>query len=132
MKIKYLCPKCRNSLNINSLIVLSGKTRTGLKGIVMLKGDLGDYTSSFSEDFTIVEGNKVTFSCPICHRNLSDIKNKNLAHLIMVNQEGEESHIYFSRIFGEKCTYKISGKEITYEYGDHKNLYRPDWLIDKL
>ncbi len=132
MKTRYLCPKCRNSLNIDSLIILSGKTRTGLKGIVMLKGELGNYASSFSEDFTIVEGNKVTFSCPLCHRIISDPKNKKLAHLIMVNEDNEESHIYFSQIYGEKCTYKIMGQEISDAYGEHKNLYRPDWLIEKL
>ena len=100
MKEKYICPKCRNSVNIGNRIILTGKTRTGLRGMIMIEGELGNYNSSFSDDFTIIEGNRVKFICPICHSSLSSWKRKNLAHLIMVENEDTEAHIYFSQIYG--------------------------------
>jgi hypothetical protein len=132
MKGKYVCPKCRNSVNIGNRIILEGKTRTGLKGIVMIEGELGNYNSSFSEDFTIVEGNTVNFTCPICHVSLSDRKNKNLAHLLLLEEDKPEAQVYFSQIFGEKCTYKIVGKEVKGSFGEHHQHYKPDWLIENL
>ncbi|HAM99372.1 MAG TPA: hypothetical protein DCQ26_12260 [Marinilabiliales bacterium] len=132
MKEKYICPKCRNSVNIGNRIILTGKTRTGLRGMIMIEGELGNYNSSFSDDFTIIEGNRVKFICPICHSSLSSWKRKNLAHLIMVENEDTEAHIYFSQIYGEKCAYKVIGKELIGSFGEHKDLYKPDWLVENL
>lgn len=132
MRAKYLCPKCRVSVNIGDNIVLIGKTDTGLKGVVILKSELGDYTTSFSEDFPIFEGNKLSLSCPICHTSLSSRKQKNLAHLKLIDDKNNEASIFFSQIYGEKCTFKIEGKQITQTYGKDLNHYKPDWLIDEL
>lgn len=132
MNRKYICPKCRNSVNVGSQILLTGKTGTGLKGLILLNGELGDYSSAFSEDFTIVEGNKVKFSCPICHGTLSSRKHKNLAELIMVDENGNDVKVLFSEIYGEKCTYEVSGKEVKRTFGEDRNLYRPDWIIENL
>lgn len=131
MKAKYICPKCRNSVNVGSRILLTGKTGTGLKGLILLNGELGNYTSAFSEDFEIVEGNKVKFCCPICHGSLSSRKHKNLAELILVDNN-EEIKVLFSEIYGEKCTYQITGKEIKRSFGDDRERYKPDWIIEKL
>lgn len=132
MKLKYVCPKCRNSVNIDDDIILTGKTNTGLKGIMVLKSKLGDYTTRFSEDFIVFGGNKLHLSCPICHASLATRKNKNLAHLIMIDEDNNEATIFFSQVYGEKCTYKIEGQKITKSYGDNKNQYKPDWLIEEL
>ena len=131
MKARYICPKCRNSVNVGNRILLTGKTGTGLKGLVLLNGELGDYTSSFSEDFEIIEGNKVKFSCPICHGSLSSRKHNNLAELLLID-ENEEIKVLFSEIYGEKCTYQVAGKKIQRSFGDDKNIYKPDWIIEKL
>ena len=130
MKEKYICPKCRNSVNIGNRIILTGKTRTGLRGMIMIEGELGNYNSSFSDDFTIIEGNRVKFICPICHSSLSSWKRKNLAHLIMVENEDTEAHIYFSQIYGEKCTFKLEEKEVKATYGEHLSRYTdPEWFM---
>ncbi len=129
MKLKYICPKCRNSVNIGDDIFLTGKTSTGLKGIMVLKSELGNYTTRFSEDFTVFEGNKLKLTCPVCHSRLAARRHKNLAHLIMIDEDGNEATIYFSQIYGEKCTYKIEGSQVTQSFGDHKDLYKPDGLI---
>ncbi len=132
MTSKYLCPKCRVSLNIGDQIILTGKTRTGLKGVVILKSELGDYTTLFSEDFTVFEGNKLSLSCPLCHVSLATQKNKNIAHLLMIDEKNQEANIYFSQVYGENCTYKIEGKQITQAFGEHKSHYKPDWHIENL
>ncbi|MBI9067852.1 MAG: hypothetical protein JEZ09_11210 [Salinivirgaceae bacterium] len=132
MNAKYICPKCRNSVNVGNQILLTGKTETGLKGLVLLSGELGDYNSAFSEDFTIVEGNKVKFTCPICHGSLSSRKHKNLAQLIQVDSENNEIKVFFSEIYGEKCTYEVFDKQLKRTFGDHKNTYRPDWIVENL
>lgn len=132
MTLKYLCPKCRTSINVGDKIILAGKTDTGLKGIVVLKSQLGNYITSFSEDFTVFEGNKIRLSCPICHKSLSTKKSKNIAKLNVVDDKNNEFTIYFSQIYGERCTYKTEGKQIIESYGDHKEKYRPDWLIEEL
>ncbi len=132
MKAKYVCPKCRTNINIGNQIILTGKTKTGLKGIVILKSELGDYCTLFSEDFDVVEGNKVSLSCPICRATLSTPKEKNLAHLIIIDENNNESTIQFSQILGERCTYKIKGDKIIQAFGEHQEKYKPDWLVDEL
>jgi hypothetical protein len=131
MSVKYICPKCNNSVNIDDQIILTGKTKTGLKGLVILKSELGDYTTRFSDDLQIVEGNKVKLSCPICHACLATRKDKNLAHLKMIDENNKEATIFFSQVYGEKCTYKIEDKEVI-SFGKDKEHYRPDWLIENL
>lgn len=128
--IKQICPKCRNSINIGNKIILVGKTKTGLQGVISLSSKLGDYSVEFSDDFTIVEGNTVRFSCPICHANLNSGKHKNLAQIIQINENGEESNIIFSQIFGEKSTYRIIGNQIKESFGDNFDNYTPDWFMD--
>jgi hypothetical protein len=132
MKSKYLCPKCRISVNIGDQIILTGKTRNGLKGLIILKSELGDYTTLFSDEFNVIEGNKLSLSCPICRVSLATHKNKNLAHLLMIDEEKNEASIFFSQVVGEKCTYRIEGKHITQTFGEHKNHYKPEWLIEDL
>lgn len=118
MGAKLICPKCRNSITIGGKVILVGKTKTGLEGIVMLNSKLGDYSADFSDDFTIVEGNTLKLLCPICHKNLSNRKNKNLAQITSIDNEGNESIIMFSQIYGENRTYKIEGNKIKESFGD--------------
>ena len=132
MAIRYFCPKCLKSINIGNQIILTGETKTGLKGLVILNSKLGNYTSLFSDDLNIIEGNKVTLSCPICHECLSTKKDGNLAHLNMMDDKNKETTIYFSQILGEKCTYNIEDKSIIQSFGKDKELYKPDWSIEKL
>ncbi len=129
MKLKYLCPHCRNSVNIGDEVMLIGKTRTGLKGIVVFSAELGNYTAKFSDDITFTEGNHLNLTCPICRKKLSRWRNKNLAMLIMVDDEKVERRIYFSQIVGEKCTFIIEGKNLKQSFGEHTSQYSIDKLL---
>ncbi len=118
MEAKYLCPSCRNSLNVGDDIVFVGETKTGMKGIIFLSAELGDYTTHFSEDFNPVKGNVVKYICPICHFKLSNQKAKNKAQVIRINEEGKEALIVFSEIYGEYCTYEIIEDELIRSFGE--------------
>ncbi len=121
---KYLCPSCQNSVNVSDDVVLVGETKTGMRGIIFLSTELGDYRTEFSEDFSLVEGNVVKYSCPICHASLSTHKNK--AQLIRIDEEGNDSIIIFSEILGDHCTYEIKDDELTRSFGEPNEDFSMD------
>lgn len=112
MEAKYLCPSCRNSINVDEDVVLVGKTRTGLKGLIFLHAAIGNYHVRFSTDFNLIAGNTVNFTCPICHHSMAYHKQKNKALIIRIEPDGKESMLVFSEIYGENCTYEVIGEEL--------------------
>ena len=74
----------------------------------------------------------MNFICPICYENL-DAKeaDENLAHVIRLEDAtGKESIVFFSKIVGEKCTYKVEdgnvesfGKDAD-NYKDYTGFFR--------
>lgn len=127
---KYLCPNCLTPLNVNNDIVLRAKNDIGQKGLVFLHSELGNYSSKFSADFTVVIGDHVKFSCPVCHHNLTNTKNERLASFICIDEANQESTIVFSQIYGEQCTYRVEQNEVRESFGDHFGLYNnPDWFM---
>ena len=123
MKNDYLCPKCKNKLNIGGNIVFTTKKENGEKGLILLSQKVGDYTIIHHPAYKYSHGEHLKFFCPICHTNLEAVDvNKSLAKIIMVNEDKQESEIYFSEIIGEKCTYKITDSEIE-AFGDHSAQY---------
>ena len=130
MKASYKCPFCDNNINIDENIVLIAKNKVGKRGLVFLHSDLGNYTSDFSDDFEVAEGDLLKLSCPICHQNLSNKKNDSLAHFIQVDEDGKEFKIVFSKVYGEKCTYKVEAQKVVKTYGEHLARYQnPDWFL---
>lgn len=132
MDIKYLCPSCENALNVGDNIVLKAKNSSGQKGIVFLHAELGNYDTRFSKEFTLSEGEKVKFYCPLCNHNLTNVKNERLAHFTMTDESEKEFTIVFSQIYGEKCTYKVEERQVIDQYGMHWSMYtNPDWFLFK-
>ncbi len=123
MSKKYLCPKCRYSLNVGNEIILIGKTRTGLKGLVVLSAELGNYTTKYSDDITVTEGNRLNLTCPVCNSKLSRWSFKNMARLILIDNGQPEQMIYFSQIIGENCTYVIEDNDLKESYGNSSNQF---------
>jgi hypothetical protein len=129
MNLKYVCPHCRNSVNLGDDVMLIGKTGTGLRGIVVLSAEPGNYTAKFSDDITVTEGNRLNLSCPICHKKLSRWRNKNLAMLLLVDDDKVERKIYFSQIVGQNCTYIIEGRNLKQSFGEHTGQYAIEKLL---
>lgn len=123
MKANYSCPKCKGLLNVGGYLVFVIKAKTPpRKGLIFLSTDIGDYKVIKHPHFELEEGEKTDFFCPICHFNLKCSRNKNLARIEMTDADQNKYEILFSRIVGEKCTYKIKGDEII-EYGKHTSQY---------
>jgi hypothetical protein len=122
METDYLCPACRSYLNIGNKIVFSIKVKKKQRGLLLLEKTLGDYTISKQDQIQFEEGELLDFYCPICHKNLDSNIHPNLASVILVENEKEESEIIFSKISGEHATYKIK-KGIKDAFGSDKDKY---------
>ncbi len=121
MKPYYLCPHCYSVLNVNDDIVLTFKKQNETNGLLFFHSEIGNYDVSYNECFKFEKNEYVEFCCPICSKSLSTDKHKNLALLKM--KDGDVEHtIVFSKIFGEKCTYKISDSNVEI-FGEHSENY---------
>lgn len=121
MENNFLCPKCRGELKVGEYLVFSASTQNKQSGLLMLSPQIGNYSSIKHPNFKFKRGDHVTFFCPICHDNLTTDINKNLARIILV-EEDKEFDIYFSKISGEHATYKVKGDEVEAS-GEDAGLY---------
>ena len=122
MEINYLCPECRSYLNIGTKIVLSVHSKDDQRGLLLFEKKLGEYDVKKHDLIQYEDGDKVGFFCPICHENLAADVDKNLARVIMVDENNNEYEILFSKIVGEQATYKIKSDKIE-AFGADKNKY---------
>lgn len=107
---------------MDNRIVFTIKGKNNKMGILFLSPILGDYTYSSNPSFKINPGEKVEFHCPICHADLSVAGSDTLARVVMREEERYEYYIVFSKKEGERCTYKLSEKDIEH-FGDHAHAY---------
>jgi hypothetical protein len=123
MAIEYLCKACRGHLNVKTSIVLSAtKINSSKRGLIYLNPDMGDYTKTTHPSFQLEEGSEYIINCPICHSQLNSLKYPHLVRIIMKDEDGKESDIYFSGIVGEKCTFKLSDSGVE-KTGPDAKLY---------
>ncbi len=120
---EYICPKCDGFLKVNEKIIFIALKSNGKKGIILLNPELGDYRRIAHSTLELKDGERLTFLCPICHSDLSANEiNRNLARIIMIDENGTEFKILFSEVQGEKCTYRICKKEIE-AFGEDSSTY---------
>ncbi len=124
MKTNFLCPHCRGHLRVSNSIIFLTKTDKGKSGLLLVSSELGDYSVKMHPTYNnFEEGEVVNFICPICYENLdAEEYDKNLAKVIMQEEDGKESTVIFSKIVGEKCTYQVKSNNIT-SFGDHAEGY---------
>ena len=118
----FLCPKCSGHLKVGNGVVFSTRTKEGQVGLILLSPQLGNYKVYNHPSFDFEVGDYVEFFCPLCHIQLTSEKNENLAKVIMIDDELKESEILFSKIAGEKCTYKIVDENVE-EFGEDSSRY---------
>jgi len=123
MKNDFICPKCEGHLLVGGYIIFTITTKKGKRGLILLSPDLGDYSRVLNPGFTIEKGEGVDYFCPICHSNLTanDVDQR-LVRLLMIDENAEKHEIYFSNVYGEYCTYKVSDK-IYEKYGTASESY---------
>ncbi|MFP4471076.1 MAG: hypothetical protein ACLFPE_10355 [Bacteroidales bacterium] len=126
MEPSFHCPFCHGQLYVNERIVLSAQSDKGLKGLILLTPDLGDYRAMKHPSFKIEVGEHVDFFCPICHANLIvERKGKKFTHIMMLDT-GEEFEVLFSQIAGEKCTYVV-GENSVKAFGEDADANTNFW-----
>jgi hypothetical protein len=109
MAVDFLCKACRGILNVKTSIIISAtKINSTKRGLVYLNPELGNYTNTTHPSFSMEDGAEYIYNCPICHSQLNSAKYPHLVRIILRDENGKESDIYFSNIAGEKCTYKLS------------------------
>lgn len=124
MKNDYICPHCRGFLNIEQNICFSIKAKSGKNGLVYLNPEVGNYSLIKHPSFEIKDGEQLDFYCPICNANLesSELSTKLGKIMLFDQQDNAEYEILFSKIAGERCTYKKKGDKII-PFGEHQSKY---------
>jgi hypothetical protein len=123
MAIEYLCKTCRGHLKVKTSIVLAAqKEKSSERGLIFLNPEIGNYTTTTHPSFKVNEGEEYIYTCPICHSQLNSAKYNHLVRIIMIDENKKEFDIYFSDIYGEKCTFKIGEGEIEVK-GPDARLY---------
>jgi hypothetical protein len=131
MENHYVCPHCRGHLRVGDVIVFKIRNARREKGLLLLHPEVGNYSSVKHPDFQYKEGERLDFFCPLCLQHLDAAINEDLVHVIMIDEQRREHEVYFSRIAGEKSTYKVS-EEGVMETGEHSHRYTHFKMSDDL
>lgn len=118
----YLCPHCKGHLKVGEYIIFTANAKGKSRGLLLLHPEIGNYTSLKHPGFKFKDGDELEFYCPICQERLVSDFDKRLAHVILVEKNGKQSGIYFSKIAGEHSTYKVSDGEVS-AAGEHSSRY---------
>ncbi|MFO7934520.1 MAG: hypothetical protein R6U78_10605 [Bacteroidales bacterium] len=122
MENHFICPHCRGHLKVGDHIIFRIRNRDRQKGLILLHPEIGNYTSLKHPSLKIKEGERIDFFCPVCLQSLDASMEENLVHVIMIDEQGKENKIYFSRIAGEKSTYQVSEEGVR-ATGEHSDRY---------
>jgi len=119
----FLCPKCKGYLNVADHIVFAARTEGGKAGLIFLSSELGDYKTISHLSFKPKDGTHVDFLCPICHENLTASEiDKNLAMVLMRDENHNLYEILFSELIGEKATY-VMKHNLLDSFGENASKY---------
>ena len=119
----FLCPKCKGFLNVADYIVFAAKTQSGKSGMIFLNPELGNYKTTTHKTFKPKTGEHIDFMCPICHASLAATEiDKNLARVIMRDNNQNMYEIVFSELAGEKATYKLK-HHLVDTFGENASKY---------
>jgi len=132
MHITYKCPHCKAAINAKKNIILAARSEDNKdsRGLALLHEEIGNYTVALSSSLKIKTGDKVIFFCPVCNTSLNSSKDDDLASFIRVDETNEETKIFISRIFGERCTFQVDRSKKVTSYGESvKQFLSPDWFI---
>jgi uncharacterized protein YbaR (Trm112 family) len=120
----FRCPYCNGVLNVEDKIVFSVRTKNGVRGLIFLNPELGNYQTITNPSFKVKEGELNQYLCPICHANLAALEiNQNLVKVLLTEENKRVYEILFSGIAGEHCTYKLKETELE-TYGEDSDKYQ--------
>lgn len=108
----FLCPKCREHLRVGDNIIFKVKNSKKQSSLLLLNPQIGNYASHKHPSFEIQTGESLEYFCPLCNASLISDIHKNLAHVILLEDNGKSHDIYFSRIVGEHSTFETDGESV--------------------
>jgi len=117
MKRSYHCPKCYGVLNPNVKVILRTECR-GRTALLLFSPQPGNYAVIAPESFSLKKNDEVTFSCPLCSRDLTSKRDKSMAEISFSTPGGQSGRVVFSRIYGHHETYFVTTEEVR-SYGKH-------------
>lgn len=131
MRLTYKCPHCDAAINAKKNIILAAQSidNKANKGLALLHEDMGNYTVGMSATLNIKSGDIVEFFCPVCNASLTAEKSNDMASFTRVDETGEETTIFISKTYGERCTFLVDDHKQVKSYGDSvKKFLDPDWF----
>jgi hypothetical protein len=117
MKRTYQCPHCKAVLNPSTKIILRAELE-GKKGLFLFSPQPGNYDVVIPEGFQIRKKDRISFSCPVCTRDLTSPRDEALAEIKFTSTSGAFGTVAFSRVFGHHATYFITAEDVR-SYGEH-------------
>jgi hypothetical protein len=132
MQKYYVCPECKGHLKVGEYIIFTARNQKKESGLLLLHPKIGNYESIKHPTFKFAEGELLEFSCPLCSTTLVSKFDQNLVHVIMMDKDKKEYDIYFSRIAGEKSTYKVGSDSTVMAAGEHSHRYTHFKMPEKL
>jgi hypothetical protein len=117
MKRTYSCPHCKAILNPSTKIILCAESE-GKKGLFLFSPQPGNYDLIVPEGFQLRKKDRVSFSCPVCTRELTSARDDTLAEICFMSTSGSAGTVAFSRMFGMHATYFITAEDVR-SYGEH-------------
>ena len=128
---QFLCPECRSDLKVKSSLVFIGENPEKERGIILFSPKLGDYQMLHTDSFVFKDGDHIKFICPVCQADLGLSKTKKeLASVIMIDQNKEEYRIVFSEIAGKQVTIQVKDNVVVDFYGEDNPLeYMNIWGV---
>lgn len=124
-KTEFVCPHCRGYLSVGDRVVFTIRKQGWTGGLLLLSPVVGDYQYENHWSYKIQPGEEFDFICPICHSNLSVPGTEKFAKVIMREEDDGRTHefyVVFSRVEGEKCTFKIAEKQVE-SFGESAHKY---------
>lgn len=131
MSYDFICPHCKGHLCSGEDITLTVKKKRWKGGLLMLHPEVGNYNFKHHPSLSFTAGEKVEFLCPICHHNLSSKKHPDLALIYQIDKNGREYQIYFSKIAGQKSTFRMTG-DFVEVYGKDADSYKDLFNLSQL
>jgi transcription initiation factor IIE alpha subunit len=114
----FICPRCNEHLRVGDHLIFKVKNDTKQSALLLLSPQIGNYSSIKHPSFGIREGEILEFYCPLCNASLKSDIHKNLAHVIMSDEQGKSYNVYFSQVTGEQSTYETDGDSVHVEGAD--------------
>ena len=114
----FLCPECDGNLQAGDHVIFKVKNQKKQSGLLLLSPQIGNYTCIKHPSFEYNNNDYLEFYCPLCSSSITSEIDRNLAHVILIDENGKRSDVYFSQIAGEHSTFATDGESVHIEGED--------------